>query len=52
MITYSMRIVNEDNCEKTVYVTSSSFMDAIRQIRYEHGCGWSVYSYTIVHSDY
>ena len=52
MITYRMRIVNEDNCEKTVYVTAGTFLEAINQMRKEHGRGWSVYSYSVIYSDY
>lgn len=52
MITYRMRIVNEDNCEKTVYVSANSFIEAVNQMRKEYGRGWSVYSYFIVHADY
>lgn len=52
MFTYSMRIVNEDNCEKTVYVSANSFIEAVNQMRKEYGRGWSVYSYSITHADY
>lgn len=52
MITYRMRIVNEDNCDKTVYVTTNSFIEAVNQIRKEYGFGWSVYSYSIIYADY
>ncbi len=52
MITYSMKIVNEDNCEKTVYVSANSFIEAVNQMRKEYGRGWTVYSYSIAHADY
>lgn len=52
MITYRMRIINEDNCEKTAYVAAGTFLEAVNHVKKEHGHGWSVYSYSIVHADY
>lgn len=52
MFAYKIEMVNEDNCEKPVYVTANSFLKAVNKMRKEQGGGWSVYSYSMVHADY
>jgi hypothetical protein len=52
MFTYQMTIVNEDNCQKIVYVNGASLFDAVNSMRKEYGRSWSVFSYKLVSSNY
>lgn len=52
MFTYEMTIVNEDNCKKIIYSTGNSFIDAVKNMRREHGYGWVVNEYRLISSSY
>lgn len=52
MFTYQMTIINEDNCQKIVFVTGASYLDAVRSMRKEYGNSWSVFSYKLVSATY
>lgn len=48
MYNYQMRIVNSDNCEKIVYVSGDTYMEAVANMRKEYGKEWVVYSSKLV----
>ena len=48
MITYRFTIQNEDDCQKIVYASGNTYMDAVHNMKREHGNGWVVVSSKIV----
>ena len=51
MLTYQMTIVNEDNCEKIVIVSGSTYLEAVENMKRQYGRNWVVYSSKILSVD-